>query len=508
VFAGGCTLEAAEDVCAGGDVGADAVLDLLALLVAKSLVVTDRDPGGARYRLLEMIRQYAREKLVTAGDHERLRTRQRDWCLALVGRAEREVWGADQATWLDRLEAENDNLRQALDFTIAAGDAETALRFVGALGRFWMVRGGWDEGQRFLLDALALPGTANYPFLRAQALNTAALMTFGSTRDDVGTAERLASEALAIYRELGTRRGIFWALQTLAFTAIRRGDLAAAESLADEAITVARSAAHEPSIAYALHQRAAVAFHRGDYSAAEASAAEALPMMRRAGDMSGVVTAIALRGTAVAGQRRFPMAAPIFQEALDLYRQLGNRESAQTMLVILGSLALVTDEPVTARRDFEDAYAIARDAGDRYGEMLASAGLGEEALAEPDLARAVRWYTEATRIFTATEVVAPGAVAPGALAPVLAGLGKVAAADESYERAACLFGAAERTREDDHTRHFLLRWLLYEHRYDQHLDLVRNALGESAFASAFAHGRAMSTQAAIAYALEGDTSQQ
>jgi predicted ATPase/class 3 adenylate cyclase len=501
VFAGGCTLEAAEDVCAGGDVGADAVLDLLALLVAKSLVMTDRDSRGARYRLLEMIRQYAREKLVASGDHERLRARHRDWCLALVGRAEREVWGADQAAWLDRLEAENDNLRQALDFTIAAREAEIALRFVGALGRFWMVRGSWEEGQRFLLDALALPGTASHPFLKAQALNTAALMTFGRAGDDVATAETLASEALSMYRELGTRRGIFWALQTLAFVAIRRGDLTVAESLADEAITVARSAGHEPSVAYALHQRAAVALHRADYSAAEALVAEALPMMRRAGDTSGVVQVIALRGTAVASQRQFRTAAPIFQEALDLSRQLGNQEIVRTMLIVLGSLALVTDEPATALRDFQDAYAIARDVGDRYGEVLASAGLGEHALSEPDLAQALRWFMEATRIFTETEVLPPGA-----LAPVVAGLGKVAAAEKSYERAACLFGAAERTREDDPTRRFLLRWLLYEQRYDEHLDMARAALGESAFASAFACGRGLSPEAAIAYALEGDSS--
>jgi predicted ATPase len=495
VFAGGCTLEAAEEVCAGGDVDGDAVLDLLAQLVAKSLVVTDRDPRGARYRLLEMIRQYSREKLVASGDQERLRACHRDWCVVLAGRAEREVFGPDQAGWLDILEVENDNLRQALDYTIAARDAEVALRLAGALGRFWMVRGGWEEGRRFLRDALALPDTDGYPFLRAQALNTAALIELGPA-GDLATAQVMANESLAIYRELGTRRGIFWALQTLAHAAIRLGDLVAAESLADEAVTVARSAGHQATIAYALHQRAVVAVHRADYSTAEALASEALPLMRRAGDNQGVAQMIAMRGIAITAQREFQAAAPIFQEALDLWRQLGNEGAVRMMHVFLGSIALVTDEPATARQHFEDAYAIARDLGDRYGEVLAAAGLGEHALTAGDVARAVEWYTEATQHCAATDA--------GALAPVLAGLGKVAAAESSWVRAARLFGAAERTLEDDPIRRMPLRWLLYEHLYDQHLDRARSALGNDAFARAFAEGRAMSHEAAVAHALERD----
>ena len=101
-------------------------------------------------------------------------------------------------------------MRQALDYTIAAGDAEVALRLARALGRFWMVRGGWVEGRRLLRDALALPDIACHPFLRAQALNTTTLIE----ADDPATAQAIANESIAIYRELGTRRGIFWALHT------------------------------------------------------------------------------------------------------------------------------------------------------------------------------------------------------------------------------------------------------------------------------------------------------
>jgi predicted ATPase/class 3 adenylate cyclase len=500
VFAGGCTLEAAEEVCVGADVDGDTVLDLLARLVAKSLVVTDRDLRGARYRLLEMIRQYCREMLVASGDQERLRVRHRDWCAALAGRAQREVFGPGQASWLDILEAENDNLRQALDYTIASGDTEVALRLVGALGRFWMVRGGWEEGRRFLRDALALPGVAAYPFLRAQALNTSALIELGPGGNPA-TARAMAKDALAIYRDLGTRRGIFWALQSLAHAAIRLNDLDAAESLADEAVTIARSAGHDPTIAYALHQRAVVATHRGDYATAEGLLSEALPIMRHAGDTNGVAQTLAMRGVAITSEGDFRAAAPLFLEALDLYRQLGNHGAVRMMRIAVGSIALVTDEPLTARDNFNKAYAGARDAGDRYIEALASCGLGEGASSEGDFARAFEWYADAAKRFAAAETF-PVELPAGGLAPVFAGLAKIAAADGSCERAAVIFGAAQGARDEDPVRHISLRWLLYEHDFDHYLDMVRSSLGEDAFARAFAEGRSLSPEAAIARALE------
>jgi predicted ATPase/class 3 adenylate cyclase len=501
VFAGSCTLDAVEDVCVGGAVEAGETVDLLSQLVAKSLVVTVRDPRGARYRLLEMIRQYAREQLVASADHERLRVRHRDWVVALVGRSERAVWGADQAAWLDRLEADNDNLRQALDYTIAARDTEIALRLVGALGRFWMVRGGWEEGQRFLYDALALEDANKYPFLRAQALNTAALIALGNANDPAA-AVPLANEALAIYRELGVRRGIFWALHTLSNAAMRQGDLEAADSTAAEALAVARAAGHEPSVAYALLQRAVVAYHRGQYATAGAQVAEALSIMRRVGDTTGIVQAIVTRGVAVTAERQFKAAVPIFHEALDLYRQLGNTHEIAVMLCFLGNLALVTDDPEAAQRHLDEAYATAGEEGDRYAAMLASTGLGEHALIEGNLTRATDYYTDAIQISGTGVFTAPDVVPPEQLAPVLAGLGKVAAAENSWERAARLLGAAERTREDDPTRSLPLRWLLYEHDYKQHLDRTRTALGDDLFTRAFTEGRAMSSEAAVNFALE------
>jgi non-specific serine/threonine protein kinase len=241
VFAGGCTLAAAEAVCAGDGVDRDEVLDLLSHLVAKSLVVMDREATPARYRMLETMRQYAREKLGTDAAVE-LRVRHLDWCLKFSGEAGRGIWGADQMSWFDRLEDEEDNLRQALEWTIGGSDAEPALRLVGALGRFWQVRRRVDEGLRWTLDALALDAT-EFPYLRAQALVSAALSLtgyFGAYED----ARRLAMESLDLFRGLGVRRGTFWALHTVSISALFQGDVETAVAYGDEALAVAREAGH------------------------------------------------------------------------------------------------------------------------------------------------------------------------------------------------------------------------------------------------------------------------
>ncbi len=151
VFAGGWTLEAAERICAGGSIEEWEILDLLTQLVSKSLVVyeepqahwgpigersDDHGTGEARYRLLEIVRQYSRDRLEQAGEEEELRERQRDFFLTLVERAEPELWGPAQRKWLDRLEAEHDNVRAALGWSVENGEAATALRLAGAMNRY------------------------------------------------------------------------------------------------------------------------------------------------------------------------------------------------------------------------------------------------------------------------------------------------------------------------------------------------------------------------------------
>ncbi len=177
-FAGGWVLEAAEAVCVGHGIEAEEVLDLLAGLVAKSLVAPTEGRAGSRYGLLETMRQYGREKLVTAGEERALRDRHLTWYLALAEQAAQRIGGAERELWLDRLEAELENLRSALRWSsLEEGRYEAGLRLAAALEDFWYVRGYVGEGRRWLEELLARAGSVSAVF-RARALAVVALLTY------------------------------------------------------------------------------------------------------------------------------------------------------------------------------------------------------------------------------------------------------------------------------------------------------------------------------------------
>jgi predicted ATPase len=169
VFAGDWTVEAAERVCSGDGVAADEVLDLLAQLVRKSLVLAEDQDNEMCYRFLETIRQYAEEELRGAGEEAVLRGRHCAWFLDLVERAELELVGLEQTAWLERLEREHDNLRGALRWAVERGEAEMGPRLGAVLWRFWWVHGRLSEGQRWLEAALSQDAGA-LPIARAKAL--------------------------------------------------------------------------------------------------------------------------------------------------------------------------------------------------------------------------------------------------------------------------------------------------------------------------------------------------
>jgi len=456
VFAGGFTLEAAEAVGTGERVEADDVLDLLSRLVDKSLVTAEEGTDDSvRYRLLETLRQYGRERLIASGETEETQRRHAAYFLALAEEAEPKLTGPEQVVWLDRLETEHDNLRAALRWVRASGEAETGLRLGGALWWFWYVRGYYLEGRERLAELLALPGAAGRTAARAKVLNGAGVMAWA--QGDYAPARTLHEESLAIRRELGDRRDIARSLNNLGILSYRQGDYTAARSFYEESLAILRELGDKRNIAASLNNLGQVAHDQGDYAVARSLYEESLALFRELGDKRGIAYSLNNLGDAVLGQGDYAAAKSLYAESLVIQRELGDKSGIAEELGHLGEVALGQGDHAAARSLCGESLAMRMELGDRRG-----------------------------------------------IAKSLEGFVGLAAAQTQPERALLLAGAAAALRETIGAPLSPAE----RPRLERHLETAHQALDEEASAKAFAAGRAMTLEQAIAYALEESSHQE
>ena len=269
VFAGGFTLEAAEEVCAGGAIARRQVVDLLARLVEKSLVVAE----GERFRLLDTVRQYAAERLEAAAERDTLALRHLDWCLALA--EQHDPLSAGQRRSLHVLETEHDNLRAGLAWALRR-DPQAALRLATRLWRFWLDRGYFAEGNRWLQTTLA--AAPERTPLRVEALLAGAGLSL--RLGDPNGFLRHVSDAVSAYRLLGDERATAAALYQHAMLAqfVHRAD---AGALFAEALALARRLDDDRLLAAATHASATLPWYRGDHASRSRAGARGPRSARR-----------------------------------------------------------------------------------------------------------------------------------------------------------------------------------------------------------------------------------
>jgi predicted ATPase/class 3 adenylate cyclase len=313
VFAGGCFLEAAEEV-------AKADLDLLQSLVEKSLVRHSED----RFWMLETIREYAAERLEKSGEAEELRRRHAEYFMTLAEEAEPHV--EDEALgsggeWLDRLDREVDNLRAALDQLAASDETERALRLAGALSVLWVSRGHVSEGRRRLETALRAdtgPSAA-----RAKALNGAAELA--AVSGDTTTMGLRAKEALALHRRLGDPRGAAESLQQLGYATGERGDWARAQQLLEESVRLFRDLGDEQYALWTIRTLAWTYAESGDLDRARALYEDDLRRARALGSKSLEAALLGSLAWLAVGEGRVQDALPLLKQSLRIRRDLGDR---------------------------------------------------------------------------------------------------------------------------------------------------------------------------------------
>jgi predicted ATPase/class 3 adenylate cyclase/Tfp pilus assembly protein PilF len=396
VFAGGWTLEAAERICAGGQVEDGQVLDLLSSLVDKSLVAVEQGDGRVRYRLLETVRQYARERLLESESAEAIRERHRDYFLQLLEAADEKLLGAEQGAWLQRLEEEHDNLRLALEWSHGESHADEDLRLCRAMHRFWMTHGYIAEGRQWCARILAKPAPVPPTWAYAKCLNAAGSLAFHET--DYPAARTLLERSLALSRALDDRKGVAHVLNNLGAVAIEQGDHSAARRLYEESLALLRELGDRPVAAGVLGNLAMVAHECDDLDSARALAEESLAMSRALGDRGRVADAMNTLANVACDQGDFVTASTLAQDSLAIGHELGDRDCIATSQRNLAMVAFLRGHLDEAQSLYRDALGIRVELGDRLGIARALEGGAAVAAARGDSLAAARTWGAAERV--------------------------------------------------------------------------------------------------------------
>jgi tetratricopeptide (TPR) repeat protein len=399
------------------------VSEVLASLVEKSLVVYEEDAqGGGRYRLLETVRQYARDRLAETEGGEAVRSRHLRYFSGLAEQAEAEFWGPQLVDWLDRLETELDNLRASLEWGAgAAKPAEEWLRLQAALLHFWEIRDHLTEGHAWLEQA----GTGNgFPAsVRAPLLAAVAFMRGRAFSDR--PVLKLVEESLRLYTELGDQRGVSWLCFFQAFVARFRGDPEGARAWSEKTLAVSRPGGIDYVTAWCLLSLGTIERRSPE---GIALLEESVELARRCGNPWVQAWATRDLGHALFEHGRAEPARALLAESCRLFQEVGCRWALSWSLESLGRAVLAGGDLAVARRLFDDAIAVWREMRDRSGEASGLLSAGRVARDQGDTAAARASFSEARRI--AEEL-------GGAKRriTVLHNLGEIARLEQAYEEA-------------------------------------------------------------------------
>lgn len=447
VFAGGCSLEAAEEVCALG--GLD-VLEGLASLVDKSLVrQRELDNGESRFSLLQTMREYALERLKEDEEVEAVRRRHAAHYLALAEESEPEVLRGSQVEWLARLQREQDNFRAALAWSLDRSEVALALRLIGSLRRAWVAGGNLAETRRWLEAALTRGDGVSAP-VRAKALYGYGRVAL--VQGDYAEAVAQLEQSAALFRELGDANGLSFSLADLGWISAAQGEYVRARAHAEEGLAVARAAGDTTTIAAALHSLACTMLH----------------------------------------QREYVRARDLFEESLALRRALGDKRNTANSLSHLGLIALLEGDYAGATALLDGGLALAKELDNLLLVAAALVNLALVALFEEDVERsealAVESLSLARRLGNKTTIVE--------CLHVLAG---IAMAQRQPLRTAVLSGAAEAL----HTLIGAPPSPAEQAVGERFTSTARAEVAEDAFAAAWEQGRTLQLEEALDYAVEG-----
>jgi tetratricopeptide (TPR) repeat protein len=419
----------------------------------KNLLRQEEGPEGEpRFVMLETVHEFAREKLGESAETEEIKRIHAEYFLALAEEADPELRGPDQLEWLERLEAEHDNMRAALSWALERKEAEVILRLGGALSWFWSMRGYHSEGRRWLEEALAMDGRGS-PESRAMALAGAGGLAM--EQGDYDRAQEACEEGLELLanetKEASEAK--LFILAIWGWVAWQREEHGQATQLFEEQLALSREIGATWWLASSLSNLALVPQSLGDYE----------------------------------------RATELYEESIDLFREQGDKESLAECLNNLAMLVYSQGDLGRAAQRTEEGVALFRELGARGGISVGLCNLGWIALLQDDLGRAAELYRESLSLSWETGL-------NPLVQSALEGFACLAAAKGESERAARLWGAAQALHETKG----IPRDIDFLAEADARISAVRSGMREEAWEEAWRKGRAMTLEEAITYALEGE----
>ncbi|RSM47558.1 AfsR family transcriptional regulator [Actinoplanes sp. ATCC 53533] len=370
LHADGCTLEAAEATCSGGE---GDVLDPLTRLVDRCMVFTSDSPAGPRYRLMESVAEYCLGRIREEDDLDAARRRYLDYYRGLAERADGHLHGADQEHWLALLDAESANLRAAHEHAVRDGLVDDALGLANALTWYWFLRGRLRDGLDRLDAALAMPG----PMMTAARARAAVWRAgFAIVAGEHAEAIDAGGKALELYEGLGDPLGYARAQWFLGFVQADFGDLATSADLVRHALDDFRRCDDRWGEAAALSTLAKDGMVRGDLTALREHGERSAALFRDLGDRWGELQATDSLATLAEIRGDHERAARMHRDGLRIAERLGLWPEASSRLSWLGRIAMLRGDYSEARDLHERARLLAVEQGWKPGEVFAEMGLG------------------------------------------------------------------------------------------------------------------------------------
>ena len=491
VFAGGWTLEAAEEVCAGVERDTQSIspydiLDLLTQLVNKSLVVVMEQSQGreTRYRMLETIRQYTREKHLEAGGSEIIRQQHLTFFVKLTEQAKPELHRPNQAFWLNKLDDELDNLRMALEWALS-GDGEDGLRIITNTTRFWFFRNTPHELGKWLAQLLQRYDKPDRLRAKSLSIQSQCVVQHGNFDE----ACQLAEQSLELARTLKDKKAEASSLLNLGQVIGLQGNLELGNTLVQESLTLYQDLRDK------IGQASATAWlsnHSNDMERSKAFAREALRFYRELGDPDRVAWYL----TTLAQQTIWdgdlsPHVADWLEEARLIHDQLGNQSGRSTTLLLSGSLAFWRGDYEQARIFWEESIALSEHTGSALNASWSRVNLAYAVLRQGNLSQAIEIFRLTVQQFHQ---------ANNAIGVVYAleGLASLYTHQEHPERAAQLFAWTDMMRDKigDH------RPPIEQASVERDLAIIQATLNDAEFEKLSTEGRLITTEQVVAFALE------